>query len=354
MRKIASWLFVIAFSYILSNTAFAAAPENPGPYTLPYTYNGTTYTKALQRITLSNDPCGAYSAGTILYNGIATFNGPYSVFKFFDSPTILIINSVDDAYGNEDDCISEWFQDPNDPAWIGLGNPVCFDDPYMKSSEIVYQETDFEFQREDYHCNFHFVDKNTVILPRSSFFENKWNYPVTPYDPGSYQGRSFFYDTDHLGEDEALVEGAPVRAIGTGKIVWYKKASGYGELVAVVEHDLGRSYTFKNAYGTDVKTKKILSIYGHIRPCDKREPPMVCTNLSVGEFVDSNTVIGYINDKDNNGDGREHLHLGIRLSSAAVAKQRDPAAWFRGYERDTTFGTDFTAASTAIQLLRGE
>jgi hypothetical protein len=58
-----------------------------------------------------------------------------------------------------------------------------------------------------------------------------------------------------------------------------------------------------------------------------------------------------VNDGKNNGDGAEHLHMGIRLSNTATAKSRDPRAWFRGYERGTNFGNDFGAASSIIETL---
>jgi hypothetical protein len=186
-----------------------------------------------------------------------------------------------------------------------------------------------------------------------------WDYPVLPYYPGSYAPRSFFYQNDHLGEDEALSEGTPIYSIGEGKVVFYDKAPGYGELVAVVEHDLGREYDFTNAYGTLVKTRYILSIYGHLRKCADREGTLDCTYLRKGYSVTKDTVVGYVNNsshpddlkKDPNGDGLEHLHMGIRLSDLKTAQKRD-SKWFRGYEKETTFGSDFGAASEVILILR--
>jgi murein DD-endopeptidase MepM/ murein hydrolase activator NlpD len=91
-----------------------------------------------------------------------------------------------------------------------------------------------------------------------------WRYPVTPYVPGSYAGRSFFYDSDHLGEDVLLAEGAAVRAIGSGTIKVYRSATGYGELVVVIEHSLGNNFTFKNAYGQDVVTGTIIEVLSEV------------------------------------------------------------------------------------------
>lgn len=181
-----------------------------------------------------------------------------------------------------------------------------------------------------------------------------WAYPVLPYTPGSYAGRYFFYHQDHLGEDIALPVKTPINAIGPGVIKYYAKASGYGELVAVVEHDLGEPYEFTNAYGQKVTTRYVLSIYGHLRRCMNRRDHSTCTVLKIGDSVTAEIIVGYVNDDAHNGDGAEHLHMGIRLSDAATAKLRDPKAWFRGYERRTTFGTDFAAASEVIAILMGQ
>ena len=182
------------------------------------------------------------------------------------------------------------------------------------------------------------------------------------YIPGSYAGRSFFYeqpDPDHLGEDIDLSEGTPIRAIGNGTIVWYSSAGGYGELVAVIEHDLGVEYIFTNGYEQEVVTRKILSIYGHIRKKENRDD-LNELNWAINAVVMKGEIIGYINDSshpdggtpDHNGHGLEHLHMGIRLSDKATAEDRDPGKWFRGYEGATDFGKDFASALEVINLLK--
>jgi murein DD-endopeptidase MepM/ murein hydrolase activator NlpD len=184
-----------------------------------------------------------------------------------------------------------------------------------------------------------------------------WDFPVTPYVPGSYGGRGFYYDKNHLGEDERLAEGAAVHAIGPGKVVFYGPAPSYGELVAAVEHDLGAPCDLISGAGTPVKTANILSIYGHIRPCDKRENG-ICTGLSVGTGVTKDTIIGYVNDHnddptlDHNGDGKEHMHLGIRLASAEQAQQADGSKWLRGYESGSKTVGQFAAGSLVIPRLQ--
>jgi len=189
------------------------------------------------------------------------------------------------------------------------------------------------------------------------------DYPVEAslYQPGSYSGRIFFKDSDHLGEDINLPEGTPIKAIGNGVIKLYRgqypnskgKIYGYGELYAIIEHDLGSEMEFTNAYGQSVKTQKIYSIYGHIRKSQKRGGEELL--WEVGEEVKIGDIIGYVNDtiktdkypRGHNGDGGLHFHLGIRLR---VSKGETNLG--RGYEGNTDFGKDFVAASVVIAKLK--
>jgi hypothetical protein len=202
------------------------------------------------------------------------------------------------------------------------------------------------------------VDAARMVVPNDKApTADAWAFPVYPYTPGSYGGRGFYYDKNHLGEDIRLPEGAPVHAIGPGKIVYYGPAPSYGELVAAVEHELGAPCEFVAATGTSVRTDKILSIYGHIRTCDLRSNGS-CTGLTVGSDVTKDSIIGYVNDHnddpnlDHNGDGKEHLHLGIRLSSAEQARKTDGGKWLRGYVIGSSAAKEFAAASVVIPVLR--
>jgi murein DD-endopeptidase MepM/ murein hydrolase activator NlpD len=185
----------------------------------------------------------------------------------------------------------------------------------------------------------------------------QYGYPVTPYQPGSYAGRSFFYDRVHLGEDEQEPEETPIVSIGPGVVKFYGPATGYGELVVAVQHDLGAPHTFTNAYGEAVSTRYILSIYGHLRASRYRGG--AGTGLVVGSTVSAGTIIGYVNDGAHNGDGTEHVHVGVRLSDDVTAKARDGSYWLRGY--NTNVGTacgsqcaaDFSAASSVLTILTG-
>lgn len=266
MRRILSVLMSFIGMFLLSLcpiAAFAAAPTSPGSYILPYTYNGTTYTKALQVITLSNDPYGAEKAATYFYNGTAKFHGGYSVFKFFSSPKVLLVNSVDDIYGNGNDYVYEYTQsqDPDDPYWFGLANPVCFDSAYLKSSVTVYQETNFSYQNSNYHCNFNFVDTSTVIVSAdTNFFSLKW--PLT----GTFASRTValaFGATwtfgecpsgtykKHAGTDVNATSGEDVYAAHAGvvKAIHYDASWAYAIIIEDSNGQFTTVYWHVNAYG---------------------------------------------------------------------------------------------------------
>ncbi len=153
--------------------------------------------------------------------------------------------------------------------------------------------------------------------------------PEVAYPTGSrerfeqlYRGRSFYADGNHLGHDVLLSEGEAVSAVACGTLVVSRAADGYGTLVAVVEHELSPAVRVPNGVGEMVEVHSFLSIYGHLRPSGLRE----------GTHVSAGQVLGYVEHRDRNGDGDEHLHLGIRLQSASDARRSDPTAWFRGYD----------------------
>ncbi|MCD4657877.1 MAG: peptidoglycan DD-metalloendopeptidase family protein [Planctomycetes bacterium] len=183
-----------------------------------------------------------------------------------------------------------------------------------------------------------------LIMTPISIFAVVYQYPVEPYPYGSYNGRSFYFNGNHLGEDVLLSEGTHVYSIGPGVVKYYSAAgNAYGTLVVAIEHDLGVDTVFKNAYGNDITTRYILSIYGHLRPGN--------AGLSVNQPVSAGTLIGEVEIAALNGDGTEHLHMGIRLSNAITAQQHDGNYWLRGYEQTTTMGEDFAAASKVIGKL---
>jgi murein DD-endopeptidase MepM/ murein hydrolase activator NlpD len=116
--------------------------------------------------------------------------------------------------------------------------------------------------------------------------------PRADFVAGSYAGRSFLSPGNHLGEDSAHPHYEPVHAIANGIVRDSGTATGYGRVV-VVEHKLPD--------GTYVT-----SISGHL--CGHSGYPL----KAAGSVVKKGEVIGYIGSDAENGDGREHLHLGIR------------------------------------------
>ena len=204
----------------------------------------------------------------------------------------------------------------------------------------------------------------TLVLPLTAYGQGAvdgFSYPADAMSNGwqYYNKRSFYYDSNHLGADINLLEKTPIKAIAKGKVVEYSNAySGYGELVVAIEHELPIDMAFKDAQGNNKTTRYILSIYGHVRKSQERNG----TPLDLmGKNVERGQVIGYVNNSshpdgispDPNGDGFEHLHLGIRLSNAATAKDRDKGKWLRGYRfnvdgSDSGMQIDFADPITVI------
>ena len=178
-------------------------------------------------------------------------------------------------------------------------------------------------------------------------------YPIPQgsYLPGSYAGRSFYYDGVHLGEDIMLPEGTAVRAIADGRIVQYEYHSGYAtssdgtSIAAVIEHDFGNAITMDLSVGHEKTAafSKITSIYGHIRKSQTYGGPRLEWN--VDDWVQKGDIIGYVNDDLHNGDGSEHLHMGIRLSG-------HPGYWvYYGYENASIPESDVVFFGAASELI---
>lgn len=124
--------------------------------------------------------------------------------------------------------------------------------------------------------------------------EPAWSfaYPRPDFRAGSYQGRTFLNPSNHLGEDSEHNHHDPVHAIANGLVVESCGANGYGRVI-VVEHWLPDG-------------SFVCSIYGHL--CSHSGYPLVRD----GSRVRQGDVVGYIGDRFENGDGLEHLHLGLR------------------------------------------
>jgi len=77
-----------------------------------------------------------------------------------------------------------------------------------------------------------------------------FSYPVANYSP-DYQvfgnKNKLVNNNKHLGEDMRLSVGTPIKAVADGKIIYYGPRDGYGAVVAVIEHDLGKEHVFNFA-----------------------------------------------------------------------------------------------------------
>ena len=176
----------------------------------------------------------------------------------------------------------------------------------------------------------------SVQLPDVSCTLDKMAYPTTASDFGDnhllYGNRGFlavYNNEKHLGRDIIYSEGTAMHPIGCGTLRFYGPASGYGTLVAVIEHKLSQPMKVVNGDGSQTQFTNFLSIYGHLRNTPQQSSG---TKLpwSVGQEVHPQDIVGYTQADALNGDGPEHLHLGIRLQTVKDAKVVDPSAWFRG------------------------
>lgn len=159
-------------------------------------------------------------------------------------------------------------------------------------------------------------------------------YPTSEFDFARlYAGRSFLVSGGpgaHLGRDILYAEGTAIQPIMCGRIVYYGPAGGYGSLVVAIEHRLNRAISVTNGDGVRVMVSTFMSIYGHLRA--SATPSSAALPWRVNMSVSANDTIGYVQADAHNGDGAEHLHIGIRLQSAADAQQIDGRYWLRGYD----------------------
>jgi len=152
--------------------------------------------------------------------------------------------------------------------------------------------------------------------------ETAWTFqlPREDFVAGSYEGRTFLQPANHLGEDSAHRHHDPIHAIANGRVRYSGTATGYGRVV-VVEHRLPDGV-------------RLCSIYGHL--CGHAGYPLV----PKGSRVAPGDVVGSIGDVHENGDGREHLHLGLRKGAydgVFCGYVRRPECTPKDYEVPTPF-----------------
>ena len=131
------------------------------------------------------------------------------------------------------------------------------------------------------------------IFSRSAS-ETAWSFalPRPDFVAGSYEDRTFLNPSNHLGEDSRHLHRDEVYAVADGVVREAGSAAGYGRVV-VVEHLLPDG-------------SQVCSIYGHL--CGHPGYPLIRN----GSQVKKGDIVGYIGDRFENGDGFEHLHLGLR------------------------------------------
>lgn len=96
--------------------------------------------------------------------------------------------------------------------------------------------------------------KDYALKTQGTCLADSFNYPLPEilYEPGSYRGRGFYLDGIHLGEDVELAEGIAIRNVAKGWLRYYGPATGYGDLVAVVEHEFPEEIEFITGRGKEL------------------------------------------------------------------------------------------------------
>ncbi len=125
----------------------------------------------------------------------------------------------------------------------------------------------------------------------SAAVADTWQSPLPSYKLSGYTFGQHVGNYYHAGEDLAASQYTKVKPVANGKVVWSGTASNFGWVV-VVEH-------------TMPDNSKICSIYGHL------SSKAIYKAVPVGTEVTRDTVIGYIGNDLENGDGGPHLHLQI-------------------------------------------
>ncbi|MFA6504376.1 MAG: hypothetical protein WCT54_05665 [Patescibacteria group bacterium] len=188
-----------------------------------------------------------------------------------------------------------------------------------------------------------------------------------------YDDRGFLAEYNgekHLGYDVDYPVGKAIHAISCGKIAYYGPANGYGTLVVAIEVKLPYPMTFENGDGDLVTTDTVIVIQGHLMDAWGGQK----LTWKVGDNVQIDDVIGFVQVDALNGEGSEHDHVGVRVQSVEDAKATEPRFWLRGNDtpgeglfkkyftdpkqyiltvQEQLHGSGGVAKSTATSLLQG-
>ncbi len=133
------------------------------------------------------------------------------------------------------------------------------------------------------------------------------NWPVADYRYGG----EFFEDIVHTGVDIPAPKGTPVRAAGSGRVLW----AGYGVyrggndptdpygLAVVIRHDFG------------YQDQALFTLYGHLDQIDVVEGQYVEVGQQLGLVGETGAVTGV------------HLHFEVRLGENVFFTTRNPELW---------------------------
>lgn len=138
--------------------------------------------------------------------------------------------------------------------------------------------------------------KNTVVYKNSSLGLAAIQQPVSGTITSRFGVRSRIRSSAHTGLDIAASSGTPIIPVAPGKVTYAGYKGSYGNMI-IINHG-------KNSSGQTVET-----YYAHCRRL----------NVSVGDVVNENTIIGTVGSTGNSTG--PHLHLEIRLNGRVVNPQ---------------------------------
>lgn len=131
-----------------------------------------------------------------------------------------------------------------------------------------------------------------LFMPSAAFAAaDNFVWPLGVWNTSVHHGDAIGSGYYHMGVDAGfdLEEGAPVYAVADGQVKEAQVRSRFG-LVVLVEHTLPDG-------------KKIVSLYGHLKPGDIPKP--------VGAYVEAGERIGSLGNESENGGWSVHIHFGI-------------------------------------------
>ncbi len=138
--------------------------------------------------------------------------------------------------------------------------------------------------------------KNTITYTNSSLGLASIQQPISGRITSRFGVNSRIRSSAHTGLDIANASGTPILPIAPGTVTFSGRKGSYG-LMVIISH------------GKNDKGQKIESYYAH---CSR-------LNVSVGDRVDTNSIIGFVGSTGNSTG--PHLHLEIRINGKATNPQ---------------------------------